>query len=153
VDAPIVSWGHGAGSTFRSRAELQGTRDPAAYLAVPEAIRFQAERDWDGVRERCRALARAARAELCALAGSEPIAPDALVAQLAAVELPACEGAELERRLFAEHRIEIPVSRGPRPLLRLSVAAYTRAEDVRRLLDVLPALLSTSRSPGAARSR
>ncbi len=72
---------------------------------------------------------------------------------MASVELPACDGEELERRLFDEHRIEIPASRRERPLLRLSVAAYTREEDVRRLLDALPALLSTSRSPGGARSR
>ena len=54
VDAAIVSWGYARGSTFSQRIEMQGTRDPAAWLAVPDAIRFQAERDWDAVRERCR---------------------------------------------------------------------------------------------------
>ena len=61
VDAAIVSWGYREGSTFSQRLEKQGTRDPAAWLAVPDAIRFQAERDWDAVRERCRRLTAEAR--------------------------------------------------------------------------------------------
>ncbi len=54
VDAAIVGWGYTDGRTFSQRIEIQGTRDPAAWLAVPDAIRFQAERGWDLVSERCR---------------------------------------------------------------------------------------------------
>lgn len=50
VDAAIVSWGYTEGRTFSQRLEIQGTRDPAAWLTVPDAIRFQAEREWDEVR-------------------------------------------------------------------------------------------------------
>jgi len=50
---------------------------------------------------------------------------------MASVRLPpGCDGAELERRLWAEHRIEIPAMRPEKDLLRISVAAYTRREDV-----------------------
>ena len=73
IDGTIVSWGYGEPATFRSRTEQQGTRDSAAYLAVPDAIAFQREHD---VREQCVALAREARKELCALLGTEPIAPE-----------------------------------------------------------------------------
>ena len=59
VDGAIVSWGYAEPSTFLSRTERQGTRDPAAYLAVADAIAFVREHD---VRERCVALAREARA-------------------------------------------------------------------------------------------
>jgi len=145
VDGPIVSWGYDEPATFISRTERQGTRDAAAYLAVPEAIAFQREHD---VRERCVELAREARRELCALLGTEPLAPDASIRQMASVRLPHADP-ELSRRLFDEHRIEIPTM-GPRrdDLLRISVAAYTEREDVERLLDALPAALRSARSPG-----
>jgi selenocysteine lyase/cysteine desulfurase len=57
------------------------------------------------------------------------------------VQLPTADP-DLSRRLFDEHRIEIPTM-GPRrhDLLRLSVASYTTREDVERLLDALPHVL------------
>ncbi|MDX6487303.1 MAG: isopenicillin-N epimerase, partial [Gaiellaceae bacterium] len=139
VDGSIVSWGYGEEpATFLSRTEHQGTRDPAAYLAVSEAIAFVTEHD---ERERCVALAREARKRLCELLGSEPLGPDAAIRQLVSVQLPTADP-DLSRRLFDEHRIEIPTM-GPRrhDLLRLSVASYTTREDVERLLDALPHVL------------
>jgi isopenicillin-N epimerase len=143
VNSPIVSWGYEDPATFLSRTEHQGTRDPAAYLAVSDAIAFQREHD---VRERCVALAREARRELCALLGTEPIAPDAQILQMASVRLPEPQP-ELSQRLFNEYRIEIPTM-GPRrdDLLRISIAAYTQQEDVERLLDALPHALRSARS-------
>jgi isopenicillin-N epimerase len=140
IDGAVVSWGYDGETTFHSRVERQGTHEPSAYLAVPDAIDFQAERDWDEVRSRCQALAREARDRLCELLGTEPIAPPEMVLQLASVALPPCDGAELQRRLFDEYRIEIPVMNDG-TLLRVSVAAYTGREDVERLLDALPRLL------------
>jgi isopenicillin-N epimerase len=136
VDAAIVSWGYADGSSFAQRIELQGTRDPAAWLTVPDAIRFQAERGWNDVRERCRRLTREARAELCDLLGTEPIAPDSMVAQMAAVRLRR-PSPDLSARLFARHRVEIPVDRHGGELLRLSVAAYTTRDEIDRLLAAL----------------
>jgi isopenicillin-N epimerase len=106
VDAAIVSWGYRAGNTFSQRIE-QGTRDPAAWLTVPDAIRFQTERDWDAVRDRSRRLAREARHDLEIL-GTEPLAPDSMIAQMAAVRLPRAVP-DLSERLFTRHRIEIPL--------------------------------------------
>jgi isopenicillin-N epimerase len=150
VDGAIVSWGHREPSTFISRTEEQGTRDDSAYLAVPAAIEFQQEHDWDAVRARCVALCREARRELCAVLGTEPIAPEEMVLQMASVRIPDdVDGAELLRVLWEENRIEIPVMRPQQDLLRISVAAYTTREDVDRLLDALPGAIATSRSPAA----
>jgi isopenicillin-N epimerase len=139
VDGPIVSWGYRAPATFISRTERQGTRDAAAYLSVPEAIAFQRAHD---VRDECVVLARKARRELCTLLGTEPLAPDEAIRQMATVQLPAAYS-DLSRRLFDEHRIEIPTM-GPRrdDLLRISIAAYTVWEDVERLLEALPSALA-----------
>jgi isopenicillin-N epimerase len=144
VDGTIVSWGYGEPASFISRTERQGTRDAAAYLAVPDAIAFVRAHD---ERDRCVALAREARARLCGLLGTEPLSGDELVRQLASVRLPDAD-ATLSQRLFDDHGIEIPTM-GPRrdDLLRVSIAPYTTREDVERLLDVLPAELRSARSP------
>jgi isopenicillin-N epimerase len=136
VDAAIVSWGYREGSTFSQRLEKQGTRDPAAWLAVPDAIHFQAERDWDVVRERCRRLTAEARRELCDLLGTEPLAPESMLAQMAGVRLPRL-APDLSERLFTRHRVEIPVGGPEKNLLRLSVAAYTTRDEIDRLLAAL----------------
>jgi isopenicillin-N epimerase len=142
VDGAIVSWGYEEPADFISRTELQGTRDAAAYLTVPDAIAFQRERAWDEVQARCRALALEARTELCALLETEAIAPAEMLLQMASVRLPRPDP-DLERRLFDQYRIEIPVMGD---LIRISIAAYTTREDVERLLDALPRTLR-SRSP------
>jgi isopenicillin-N epimerase len=136
VDAAIVSWGYEEGKSFSERLEQQGTRDLAAWLSVPDAIAFQAERDWDGVRTRCRELALTSRRELCELLGSEPLAPDEMIAQMATVRLPRPDP-ELSDRLFADHRVEIPVVEPGRDHLRLSVAGYTTRAEIDRLLSAL----------------
>jgi len=136
VDAAIVSWGYTEGRTFSERIETQGTRDPAAWLAVPDAIRFQAERDWASIRERCRRLTCEARVELCALLGTEPLAPDGMLAQMATVRLPRPVPG-LSDRLFSRDRVEIPLAGAENDLLRLSVAAYTTREEIDRLLAAL----------------
>jgi isopenicillin-N epimerase len=132
VDGVITSWGYEEPATFISRTERQGTRDSSAYLTVPSAIEFVRRHD---ERVRCVALAREARRELCDLLGTEPIAPEEMVLQMASVRLPT-PAPDLSQRLFDDYRIEIPVSHDG-TLLRLSVAVYTERADVDRLLLAL----------------
>jgi isopenicillin-N epimerase len=132
VDGVITSWGYEEPATFVMRTERQGTRDPAAYLSVPTAITFFREHD---DRARCVALCREARRDLCELLGTEPIAPDEMVLQMASVRLPEPDPG-LNERLFREHKIEIPVSHDG-TLLRISIAAYNDRDDVDRLLAAL----------------
>jgi isopenicillin-N epimerase len=142
VDGAIVSWGYADDAdTFLSRTELQGSRDSSAYLSVPAAIEFVRAHD-DA--ERCVGLAREARRELCELTGEEPIAPEHMVQRMASFRVPG-DSHELQRRLWDDHRIEIPAMRND--LMRISVAMYTDREDVERLLDALARQLRTSRSP------
>jgi isopenicillin-N epimerase len=131
VDGAITSWGYEEPATFVSRTEKQGTRDPAAYLSVPAAIDFFRAHD---DRERCVALAREARRDLCELLRTDPIAPEEMVLQMASVRLPEPDPT-LNERLFRDHRIEIPVSHDG--LLRISIAAYNDRSDVDRLLEAL----------------
>jgi isopenicillin-N epimerase len=136
VDAAIVSWGYAEGNSFSERVEKQGTRDPAAWLTVPDAIHFQSERDWDAVRDRSRSLTRHARRDLSDLVGTEPLAPESMLAQMAAVRLPS-PAPGLSGRLFTGHRVEIPAGGPDDDVLRLSVAAYTTRDEIDRLLAAL----------------
>jgi hypothetical protein len=63
------------------------------------------------------------------------LAPDSIIAQMAAVRLP-LPSPDLSERLFTHHRVEIPLDPG-NTLLRLSVADYTTHDEIDRLLAAL----------------
>jgi isopenicillin-N epimerase len=146
AEALIVGWGFGPDGTFLTRNEEQGTRDPSAYLTVPAAIDWQAENAWDSVRARCHELARAARSRLAELTGLEPLAPDSptFFGQMLTAPLPDCDAEELQRRLYDEHRIEVPLARarnGRPTTIRVSFQAYNDESDLEALLRALRRLL------------
>jgi isopenicillin-N epimerase len=129
----VISWGYEGESTFLTRHEKQGTRDPAAFLTVPAAIEWQREHDWDAVRERCRALA----AETPARLGLEPLGTGL---QMVSMRLPPDAPGDLQERLYDEHRVEIPVS-DDGTLIRASFQGYNSADDLAALQRALAALL------------
>jgi isopenicillin-N epimerase len=131
----VVGWGYRE-SDFALRHGREGTRDPAAYLAVPAAIEFVREH---GRAADCRALLEQGSRRLAA-AGFAPFAP-AQPLQMACFRLPACDPEEIERRLRNEFRIEAPVRNwNEQPLIRVSVAPYNKAEEVAALEAALGAL-------------
>jgi isopenicillin-N epimerase len=88
------------------------------------------------VREGCHGLAQ----RFLELSGLPPAGEP--FAQMIAVELPACDPHEVQRRLREEHAIEVPCfERNGRVLLRLSVQGYNTADDIERLVTALPVVL------------
>jgi isopenicillin-N epimerase len=149
LDPLIISWGWQAEgraghSLFLDHLERTGTDDPAAYLSVPAAIAFQREHDWPRVRAACQVLAREARERIAALSGLEQIAPDTpeWCGQMRTCPVAPTEAPDLHDRLWNDYGVEIPVSyRGGTTFVRVSVQAYTRTEDIDRLMEGLSALL------------
>ncbi|MBN1642566.1 MAG: aminotransferase class V-fold PLP-dependent enzyme [Anaerolineae bacterium] len=124
--------------------EYQGTRDYAAFLAVPAAIAFMETHDWPAVREECHELVRYARRAVSELTGLPPITPDspAWYSQMAILPLPPCDTGTLYRRLNAEYDIEIPVGKwNDLHIARLSVQGYNTRQDIDRLIAALAELL------------
>ncbi len=136
-----VSWGWGEeNATFVTRNQRQGTRDLAAFLAVPAAIDFQAAHDWEAVRASCHALAREARSRLAALTGSAPLVPDDPIwfGQMVAAPLAVADPVTLKRRLYDEHRVEVPITVwNGCPLLRVSFQGYNAPRDLDALIEAL----------------
>ena len=146
VDALVIGWGYAEeDAPFVARHEGQGTRDPAAYLAVPAALDFLAAHDWAAVRGDCHKLVSSARARLADLTGVEPLQPDSAdwFAQMVTAALPdGCDAERLGLTLAQEHGIEVGAkSWNGRPTIRVSAQAYNTEDDLDRLFDALPPLL------------
>lgn len=127
IEPLVISWGYGAEASFAERHGWQGTRDPAAALAVPAAIEAHRELDL----ERCRQLAASFYDRL-------PPCGETPAPQMWASEVAAEDPDALQHRLFDEHGIEVVVRRWDgKSLLRVSIAPYNEAADVERLLEAL----------------
>lgn len=144
----VVSWGweseHPSDSQFVDHHEWQGTRDLAAFLSVPAAIEFQAQHDWEVVRQRCRALASQTRQRLNALTELDPICPDSAewFTQMFAARLPDVDLDRPKERLYDEFRIEVPLFKwNGLPLIRVSFQAYNSQADADALVEALAQLL------------
>ena len=143
----IVSWGWESetpgDSPFIDHHEWTGTRNIAAFLSVPAAIEFMRTHDWDQVRAECHALAREFRNRLTEQTGLPPLSPDSpeWYAQMVAIPLPACDVVVLKKRLYDEHRIEVPVFMwNGMPLIRASFQIYNTEQDVGYAVSALSAL-------------
>jgi isopenicillin-N epimerase len=144
----IVSWGaerQGAsGSAFIDEHEFQGTRDVAACLTVPEAIRFMERHQWPQVRHRCHHLLRDAAEQIIELTGLTPLAPLTAEwhAQMCSLPLPPCDALRLKQRLYDEYAIEVPiVTWQGRQFVRISIQGYNRQADVDALVRALRVLI------------
>ena len=156
LDATVISWGYPTGAAgaafdashaaytgsglFERRMQWQGTRDIAAFLAVPAAIDFQQRHGWPAWQRRCHDLACSTRASVGRINGLPAAAPDSAFGQMVTLPVVTPDPAALQRRLFEQHRIEVPVTvHGTQAFVRVSVQAYnTEAE-----LDLLVQALAT----------
>ena len=143
----VVSWGWETEipgpSKFIDHHEWWGTRDLAAFLSVPEAIRFQQEHHWDEARVACHVLARQAQEQICELTGQSALSDESWFVQMSAAGLPdSIDLAALKTRLYEEYRIEIPLIQwNGRKFIRISVQGYNTRRDVDALLDALAQIL------------
>ena len=133
IEPQVVSWDWVDGHAFPERHRWQGTRDPAALLAVPAAIAFQAAHDWPRVRERCHTLLAALELPF------EPLT-DGFV-QMRGYRVDHPDPAGLKRQLWERHRIEVPIFETAQGwVLRVSVQAYNDERDLAALLGALEEL-------------
>jgi len=132
IEPLVVSWGYREDADFGERHGWQGTRDPAAYLTVPKAIEAHAAFDSG----RARALADEAEQRLAPY-GLRPLR-GARAPLMRALTVRARDPDALWRRLYDEHRVEVPVYEWEgTSLLRFSIGPYNDDGDVARLVDAI----------------
>jgi isopenicillin-N epimerase len=144
LDPLILSWGWDSEkpgpSLLIDHHEWQGTRDPAAWLAVPEAIRYQEQNQWDKVRHWCHSLAIETQDRLVELTGIPALVSPDLFAQMVSSKLPAVDTQQLHHYLYEQCKIEVPVFNwNGLPLLRVSIQGYNSRFHIDHLLDKLHA--------------
>ncbi len=156
LEGAIVSWGWladelaagGGGHTgfdayvgrtpLERRLQWQGTRDIAAFLAVPAALDFLAAHDWPRRRAQARARALQLQREVLARNGLQPIAADEAFAQMVPIPVACTDGEGLRRWLCESRGIEVPVtSHGGQHFVRVSVQPYTRDAELGALKAAL----------------
>ncbi len=156
VESLIVSWGwvpesghHRPTQNFVSRNQWQGTRDLAAFLAVPAAITFQKDHNWDSVRAECHERAVDSWRRITDLTGLPPLSANpreggwAWFTQMVANPMPAVNAEAFKRRLYDDYRIEIPIHRwGDGSLIRVSVQGYNSTSDLDHLVAAVEQLLA-----------
>ena len=136
IEPLVISWGYHDTADFGERHGWQGTRDPAAYLAVPKAIEIHARFD----PARAKALADEAEKAL-ATYGLRPLR-GARSPFMRALTIRTTDPEGLGRRLYEEHRVEVPVYDWEgTALLRVSVGPYNDEGDLQRLVDAVRAVL------------
>jgi isopenicillin-N epimerase len=132
IEPLVVSWGYHEDADFGERHGWQGTRDPAAFLAVPKAIELHASFDAAAARE----LADEAERRLGPL-GPRPLR-GTRAPFMRALAMRASDPAELWRRLVAEHRVDVPVYEWEgTSLLRVSIGPYNDEADLDRLVEAV----------------
>jgi isopenicillin-N epimerase len=139
----VVSWGWPSG--FVDEQQRQGTRDIAAFLAVPAAIDFLREHNWKVVRRACHALAQTARASLLAASGLPPLSADssAWYGQMVSVPVPLADAESARTRLWKEFNIEAPITAwNDRSLVRASIQGYNSRADVDALVAAVTRLIA-----------
>jgi isopenicillin-N epimerase len=156
IEPLVVSWGYSAsestttGSRYVDLLEWTGTHDPSAALSVPAALAFMQAHNWDELRRECQRLLRLALEridELTGLPSAYPAAgeaaPHSLPPQLGVARLPRISDlGALKSRLYAEHRVEIPlIDWNGQHFVRISVQAYNTAQDIDALVQALDRLL------------
>ena len=124
--------------------EMQGTRDPSAWLTVPAALHFLAQHGWAKVADQCRALAQDTAARVRALTGLPALStPEFCAPQMVAMPVPRCDPMTLKLALLDRHGIEMPVfDWQDHTIVRLSVQGYNTLAQMDHLLSALEAELA-----------
>jgi isopenicillin-N epimerase len=135
IEPLVISWGYHEDADFGERHGWQGTRDPAAFLAVPKAIELHATFDLDAGA----ALADEAECRLSPL-GLKPLR-GRRSPFMRALTVRTADPEELSRRLYDEHRVEVPVYEWEGvTLMRVSIGPYSDEADVARLVEAVRAV-------------
>jgi isopenicillin-N epimerase len=151
-DPLVVSWGYKAlkpsHSSFIDYHQMIGTRDFSAFLTVPDCIAFMEKHNWTDVSKKCHELVLANAQRFFDLLGATPISPltSEWIGQMISIPIKTAEPEILQRTLFTEYQIEVPIMRqGNDVYLRYSINGFNSQSDMDRLYQVVAELQQKGR--------
>ncbi len=147
----VVSWGYKAAkpsdSQFLDYHQMIGTRDFSAFLAVTMSIIFMHDNKWPEVSKRCHEMVLANAPLFYELLGTQPISPltSEWIGQMISIPIHTKEPEILQRKLFKEFNIEIPIMRqGEDIYMRYSINAFNSIQDLEALHNALTTIIKTT---------
>ena len=134
-------------SRFQAEFAWQGTQDPSAYLALPDAVDFLGSLlpgGWPELMRSNHEKAVEGGRVLREALGIPAPAPESMLGSMVALPLPdsGADEENLNTRLFERYAIEVPVMpfpAWPKRLLRISAQAYNEPAEYERLAEALAA--------------
>lgn len=146
-DPLVVSWGYNAfkpsHSKFLDYHQMIGTRDFSAFLCVPDCIAFMKKNNWEAVAESCHAIVLKNAQRFYDLLGTKPISPlsSEWIGQMLSIPIKTKEPELLQRTLFTDYQIEIPIMRQEQDVyMRYSINAFNSEANLNTLYDALVAI-------------
>jgi isopenicillin-N epimerase len=150
-DPLVVSWGYKSATPshtqFIDYHQMQGTRDFSVFLTVPAAIAFMQQNNWWDVARACREMVRASYPRFCNLLGTQPLCPltDDHMGQMASIPIKTAQPERLQRLVFEQYRIEVPVMRHDAyTFLRYSINGFNTGQDLDQLYAALQHIMATT---------
>ncbi|MEY3820613.1 MAG: hypothetical protein RL337_794 [Bacteroidota bacterium] len=151
-DPLVVSWGYKAlkpsHSKFLDYHQMIGTRDFSAFLTIPDCISFMETYNWKEVSKKCHELVLSNAQRFFDLLGATPISPltSEWIGQMISIPIKTSEPELLQRTLFTEYQIEVPIMRqGSDVYLRYSINGFNSQSDMNRLYQVVAELQQQGR--------
>jgi isopenicillin-N epimerase len=148
VDPLLISWGFQSDfpsdSRFIDYHQTIGTRDFSAFLTIPDCLAFREKYKWTAVSRACRDLVQNNAMRFCDLVGSKPLTEinDDFIGQLFSIPIKTNDPVKLQRRLFEQYKIEIPVAvQNGNAYLRYSIQAFNNQQELDYLYDSVAELL------------
>jgi isopenicillin-N epimerase len=150
-DPLVVSWGYKAlkpsHSSFLDYNQMIGTRDFSAFLAVTMCIIFMQDNNWKEVSKKCHEMVLANAGTFYTLLGTNPISPltNEWIGQMISIPINTKEPEILQRKLFKEYNIEIPIMRQANDVyMRYSINAFNSMEDLEALYNALADIIKNT---------
>jgi isopenicillin-N epimerase len=142
-----VTISHGYDRGFLEEFDWTGTRDPSAYLSVPDAIAFHHRLGGAALMARNKALAAEASAKVAQRLGSECGATGELAGAMGLIRLPVDGEASAERALclrggMLDKRCDVPLHAQAGAIwMRLSAQAYNEMADYEKVAEIAARVL------------
>ncbi len=147
----VVSWGYKAAkpsnSAFLDYHQMIGTRDFSAFLTIPTCIQFMHDHQWTEVSINCHETVLANASKFYELLGTKPISPlsNEWIGQMISIPIKTKEPEVLQRKLFTEFNIEIPIMRQEEDIyMRYSINAFNTLQNLEALYQALSTIIKTT---------